>query len=319
MTRLEELRLWVLESPLNTEEQECLLYLIEKKTEKEYRERQIKKRYKVKVDPNDKNKGTIQVDGKTYEIKLDKPSIAADFNDGVLYLDLKQLAKIKGAKARDAIVQHEVGHLKTQSRHTPQKNRHLDRSVIDKDIHDQIAMTPDDQYAAFGRELGMHAASQDRVDKDNARKRFYRRTKGQEDKEKIELRKNFRTKMEPHNKVLTHANTNEYEADRYAANRVGAKHLKRGVRRFYKQTPYQTDTAIKNSRKLLSDANKKKGKDENIDYDLLRDIQKQTLATLQKTRSKSVKMENDKRQMDMKMRGKALRDKSVTNKERQVF
>ena len=104
----------------------------EKKTQEEYAREHFKKKYKY--DPKD---STIEVDGKRIKVNMDKnnknrmSTAFYDKNENSNYINLpSDFFKLKNPKRRDAVLMHEIGHLKM---HNPYGN-----NISDKRRQDDI-------------------------------------------------------------------------------------------------------------------------------------------------------------------------------------
>ena len=86
-----------------------LVVFTEMKTQEEYAKEAFKKKYKFTQSGNNPNEGTITVDGKTYQVVLDSPK-GTCVSAGFIHLD-KKFWKLKNPERRDAVLQHEIGHI----------------------------------------------------------------------------------------------------------------------------------------------------------------------------------------------------------------
>ena len=223
----------------------------EKATRTEYAMRRFKERYKY--NPNDK---TIVVNGTRYKVDIDiaKPIIYlpdgagghaasprqtcfAWTDEGQIILD-KKFFQLKDDKRRAAVLQHEVGHGKLHN--TTPGNKTADRSKISRTmIMDEIA-EQEEELKKYYKQIGFS-------DKENAKyvqmwkdgikpsiDGYLKMSTASEVEDKIRAsaRAAARKYVPKHNPNLdaSHTNANEFEADRYAANKVGERYIKRGVR-----------------------------------------------------------------------------------------
>lgn len=223
----------------------------EKATRTEYAMRRFKERYKY--NPNDK---TIVVNGTRYKVDLDiaKPIIYlpdgaggyaasprqtcfAWTDEGQIILD-KKFFQLKDDKRRAAVLQHEVGHGKLHNI-TP-GNKTADRSKISRTmIMDEIA-EQEEELKNYYKQIGFsdkETAKYVQMWKDGIKPNIDGYLKMStasevEDKIRASARAAARKYVPKHNPNLdkTHTNANEFEADRYAANKVGERYIKRGVR-----------------------------------------------------------------------------------------
>lgn len=102
--------------------------IMEKKTREEYAVDKFKKRYNFKPDKPGSKSGTITVDGNEYDIDIDhrksllnrdnrvEPrSTSTSLKSGKIALDDTFFKNIKNQKRRDAILNHEIGHVRLHS------------------------------------------------------------------------------------------------------------------------------------------------------------------------------------------------------------
>lgn len=223
----------------------------EKATRTEYAMRRFKERYKY--NPSDK---TIVVNGTRYNVDLDiaKPIIYlpdgagghvatprqtcfAWTDEGQIILD-KKFFQLKDDKRRAAVLQHEVGHGRLHN--TTPGNKTADRSKISRTmIMDEIA-EQEEELKKYYKRIGFsdkETAEYVQMWKDGIKPNIDGYLKMStasevEDKIRASARAAARKYVPKHNPNLdkTHTNANEFEADRYAANKVGERYIKRGVR-----------------------------------------------------------------------------------------
>lgn len=245
--------------------EEILDESIHGKTKADYAKRAFKEKYNY--DPKDK---TITVDGKKHRIIIEgehedankprglnntKPlatetgAYTANKHGGI-YLD-KNFWKLKNGQRREAALQHEIGHLKLHGINS--KSKHLDRELVNDN---NIKRT-----SYFGNTADI--ANIDRMNKLVDKNKDNQRNKDRRDN--IDKYKKYEVPK-------THANTNEFEADRYAANKCGTKNAKKCVSEYYKKI------------------------DKKIDREIPKEYKKYF---------------NIRAQIDMKQRSKALKDKSI--------
>ena len=157
--------------------------------------------------------------------------------DGKIVLD-KNFFKLKDDKRRAAVLQHEVGHGKLHN--TTPGNKSADRSKISCTmIMDEIK----EQEAELKKTYKDMGFSDEQISeyvemwKDAIRPNIEGYLKMStatevQDKIRASARNAARKYVPKHNPNLdvNHTNANEFEADRYAANKVGERYIKRGVR-----------------------------------------------------------------------------------------
>lgn len=295
---------------------------LEMKTREEYHKKRFEKRYNYQKDKNDPDSGTITVDGETYKVKKRNPltgddkNLYADPTNGDLIIG-KNLYKLKNHKRENAVLQHEIGHLKLMAQ--SKKNEHLDRSMLNKNV---IKHVTDGSVHEGERELitnGLPKEDRKELLKEleldrrrHAHEAMRAKRSVKEDKEKTAARERFLTQMKKHEGSTGHLNRNEFEADQYSANRAGSAQLLRGVRELGKigKKQYAKQVAVSRNayRKALDDNSyiTKKQKDAYI---------KMHANSMNNATARFHK----EIQTDAAGRRKALRDKSVSRKDRAVY
>ena len=121
-----------------------------------------------------------------------------------------------------------------------------------------------------------------------------------------------------------HVNTREFEADRYAANKTSSSTLKKGLREYNKLNSKDIDDPkyAKRRFKVALDSI------DDLDYD--EDVKKQArentmknkdtiINTINNTKSTIKKEQNRQSNEDYNQRQKALKDKSLTQKEKDNY
>lgn len=157
--------------------------------------------------------------------------------EGQIILD-KKFFQLKDDKRRAAVLQHEVGHGKLHN--TTPGNKTADRSKISRTmIMDEIA-EQEEELKKYYKRIGFsdkETAEYVQMWKDGIKPNIDGYLKMStasevEDKIRASARAAARKYVPKHNPNLdkTHTNANEFEADRYAANKVGERYIKRGVR-----------------------------------------------------------------------------------------
>lgn len=276
--------------------------VLEKKSRTEYAKEKFKKKYNY-----DKKTGTIEVDGKRYGVdignskNIDMKTLdggeakaprqtRADILGSVPKVIIgNEYWKTKGGKRRDAILQHEIGHLNMHSVNS--KNKHLQPQFISRKVID----------TCVNGDLSQFRSLLSAEDLKTAEKMLYDvYLKEYKDKPLSELQRNHKKiresifnrllKKYDNSKENPHINPMEFEADRYAANRSGAKHLKRGVRDISNVMKKENNKAVS---KAVNGMEYTSGKNKKL-------IGKQSRAAF----NKSI-------QADLKARGKALKDSEM--------
>lgn len=284
-------------------------------------ERKLDKYLKKYGYEGDKKSGHITVDGKkiaidrdvrskTMKVEVDGQTVhaprqimATTAGEDKIYLD-KNFTKLKNNKRRDAMLQHEIGHL---------KHHKSDGSSTTKEHRDAIlsAQAKTATIAAYGeRDKETEDATKKLLQQTIPDKTKRREDYTPSDKRKIENLKKFKK----HENDGTHADAVEFEADTYASMQKNGEHLKRGVREIYKHTlskkgiDDQYKSAAASQNKTYEEiSGEKLDKDERTTVGELKEDspEKETRKTLAKA------AENDKQS-----RSRALKDKSI---DRQVY
>lgn len=281
-----------------------------KKTREEYAQRKFRKDHdynksdktisvngeRYKFDDNYKSKTmTVKKDGYGNEGEVPRQTAAENQNsDPTIHVD-KNFYRLKNSKRREGVLQHEVGHTKLHNsigdaKHVSKdlKNREggqLYLSTIVRQTRESLmnSIFSKEDIDEYLKSSEFKAALKDLREKYNAGGMS-------ENQVRSTLRKTAMQKLRKYqNKNNSHANVQEFEADRYAANKVGTKNIKKGVRETYTRTKRDTKRTID---KL------------NIDKD---------------TKKTAMSQINKNSQDDMKRRSRALKDKSLTQKEKENY
>lgn len=246
---------------------------------------------RYKFDDNYKSKTMTVKDG--YEVP--RQTAAENQNsDPTIHVD-KNFYRLKNSKRREGVLQHEVGHTKLHNsigdaKHVSKdlKNREggqLNLSTIVRQTRESLmnSIFSKEDIDEYLKSSEFKAALKDLREKYNAGGMS-------ENQVRSTLRKTAMQKLRKYqNKNNSHANVQEFEADRYAANKVGTKNIKKGIRETYTRTKRDTKRTID---KL------------NIDKD---------------TKKTAMSQINKNSQDDMKRRSRALKDKSLTQKEKENY
>ena len=219
------------------------LVLMEKETRQRYRESQFKKQHDY--DPKTK---TINVNNERYKVdmNINDPLMDVDAGNGMTDLSVRRLSaetssddptihldknffRLKDNKRREAVLQHEVGHTKMHSTN-PDSNK-LDDDFVSKRTILKLA-------ANQGLDISDPKIVKAITNDPDVKKYLSKEKNGPVQSERKQLIKIL-------NKYAKggHSDTDEFEADRYAANRTSEKHLKRGLRESYKHL--SSDKGIK--------------------------------------------------------------------------
>lgn len=235
--------------------------IMEKKSREKYRMSKFKKQHSFIPDYNKDafgNIGTILVDGKRVPADLDIHSKVADTGDsiigrqtsalisgdnqGEIILD-KDTFNLKNPKRMNAMVNHEIGHLKM---HSIQKDAVLrDPRFVSSANINQLLDTHVGSFIASGL---LQPSDRRNVKKELLKEidvKGYLKT-GTPDKQNRQIRNACWKIAQKYAKSRNlHSNPQEFEADRYAANRSGEKQLKRGLREYTKRYGRTTQNNLK--------------------------------------------------------------------------
>lgn len=263
--RKEDNNMTIIESILNNMLDELCddtLY-VEKATTEQYRLSKFKQKYHY----NDKDK-TIVVDGEKYKVDLDKyksgtmtvrdkdgKSVGVSIRatsaelaqgDPIINID-RNFFKLKNSKRQDAILQHEIGHTKLHN--VNPDNQHINSDAMSPIAYEQTFNTQyrnlKKQYGDFFTKEEMYKIVKESIPPKSA---YVQKMRNSELEQKMRTEMiNYAKKYEKTNKS-EHANVDEFEADRYAANKTSAKDLKRAVREVSKKA-----SSTKNVRKTMND------------------------------------------------------------------
>ena len=277
--------------------------IIEKASREYYKMSKFKKKYNY--DPKEK---TITVDGIQYKVNLDTKSPTmkvTDFVTGRQVATLRQTSvdtfgddntinidenffKLKNAKRQDAILQHEIGHIKYQNL-TPKSKHFNPDNALDKvfDTTMNQILANFSNYSDDVVEYVKSVLKQKRKDYLDASSKDEMKNKIRSDA--YEIAKKYKN------------NCDEVEADRHSANKTSEKDLKRGYREINKLNA--SDKSIKTSMKVHNDIAKK-----HQNYDDIVPINKENI-------EKWKKDQKDSSHKDYVERSKALKDKELSKQE----
>ena len=211
---------------LSDREKDYLLAIMEasledKLTDEEKdRLKDFKKRYKATLDAD--GNGTMKLNNEIVKVysRTNGDVASSDAFTGDLSLHMRKFLKISGAKDREAVLQHEFGHRKLHT--VDMRGGVVDRKRIDDELRKQIRdeltsmvkRNNQSDTSEFIKKLkyytGLHLREEDiKMQKSGL----------------IVKRKEFRDKLKHLVTPNSHANLLEFEADQYAANKVGVKQL----------------------------------------------------------------------------------------------
>lgn len=198
-------------------------YITESKglTREQRHEYKFKKRYKYKNN-------TITVNDEKFNVDLvDRKKQTKSFiNDPNGKINIsKELFKLK-PKEMDAVIQHEIGHSKmhyiNSSSTVGDKRFASPKYILQLSVQNLINRGEEPTVSNINREANRHFG-----------KDYIKQIKNVDPRFQDTRNKNY-TKMIKYTNYLSSSNPMEFEADRYAANRTGKKHIKRAIRHAHK-------------------------------------------------------------------------------------
>lgn len=315
-----------------------LMVLNEKKTREEYAKRAIKKKYNFEPDKPGSSTGIItDKQGKKYRVDFDsdKTSAVTNSKDSKIYIG-KEVYNLKGShkgERRDAVLQHEIGHqnlhnINPDNRTVDRNKRSIkffDKSIENagkdltgKDINSeniddlrQIAhsMAPKSRYS-------IHSEIDRSKSRDEIKKIIYRRLHNKSgyeftvpDEDTQKKRDNDYEKAEKYSKkdINSHANAEEFEADRFAANRTSERAIKKSLSELNKK-------GRKDRRKYFQKrANVQNGyvSDDVKSGYTSKDEAKNLRKKIDNWKNTNEKNSENERKTDFEQRSKALKDKDL--------
>ena len=243
----------------------------------------FKKKYNFVPDKDDRNRGTITVDGKDYPVELDINSKTMVTDDGqtVPRQTAHEITSKKGtihldknnfrmnSKRSDAMLQHEIGHAKMHNFHPESKLRM--RNAAHPDIVNTHAGTVSNitYYGVNSPFIQRQKHQLRKAINDEYDTPEYRSKARSAGKDQYNSRQKMFNHMRQYDGTISlHQNPLEYEADRYAANHAnhgsqsnGASQVKRALRQVYKYARQDADKQLKDysphNRKAIAAVNNK--------------------------------------------------------------
>lgn len=246
---------------------------INEKTHEEYGKEKFKKKYNFKPDETNSSKGTIIVDGKKYNIDIDAKDTDSgnkDF-DGIS-LD-KRFFKVKSSnksERHDAILQHEIGHKnlhsidsKSNNMEARNKSKKFFREKVDKMVEKKYNTSMDTNAVDIAKKLRnnprVHSAL-NRMSNDRTREFIYKNEFNEDEYLKDTASKDQERRDGDYEKAKkyekssqSHIKAEEFEADRYAANRTLEGALKRGLANYNKLSKKDSNISEKASPKEVEE------------------------------------------------------------------
>ena len=325
MNTYDELKLAIYESfeneYISESEKDFLLdYITEKKTREEYRIASFKKKYDFKPDKPGAKTGTILVNGKRQRVDFEKSdmiNIKGFKGDEDSQKNVRQTSanirdkdstifigdtffKLKGSdknSRRDAVLQHEVAHTRLHGLNPNSKV--MDKSKMSPLVHKKavdsllIASGMDPKSKDINKY--MRKELNDATNQKEYKKSALDNTTKEMRSKRNEILKHAEKYDDPKSQHLT---SQEVEADRYAANKVSAKALKRGIREISK---HEVNKNL--SKKRIADMINLQYGDNVVSSN---DISDESLKAVKKFTNKNA-------QRDLEGRSKALKDKKLIN------
>lgn len=213
-------------------------YLTEMKSQEEYAKEAFKKKYKFEPSHTDPNRGTITVDGRMYQVILDSNESTAASNQTIRLG--KEFWKLKNPERRDAVLQHEIGHIRLG--HTNETNDEYIEFINNPNRFPKL------------RDAAIEFMKQDPEFESNFLPRIKKLIDAGYDKYQLGLRNGIYLSDHKHEilKLLgagggiknagkyipknapRHLNPKEFEADRYAANRTSEKAMRKALAQIYR-------------------------------------------------------------------------------------
>ena len=273
---------------------------------------------------------TMKVKGADNRTVTKKRETSAEIgvDDPTIHLD-KNFFKLKKDDRRNAVLQHEVGHTKLHS--TKGDSKAIDKSMKTNKMIDELLADTKTYYVENLKKMGVSEKdakeSAEREFRSEAKELYddYKKGGFSKDDTRKKLRESALSKLSKYKKSSNnHINTREFEADRYAANKTSASSLKKGVREYYKHRSKDFDDPkygkreYKLSLKSIDDSNFsddiKKAARQNI-----MDNKDELIKRSNEYKGYYKKEQNKMGKEDYNQRQKALKDKSLTQKEKDNY
>lgn len=204
------------------------IIFIETKKAEEYHRKNFKKKYNFVSDKDGSSRGTITVDGKKYNVDLSRSpetyhgSSLRDGRDSIkIGTEVFKIGGKSGSRQRESILQHEIGHQNLHSVTNPDSN------MVEDDIPGFVR----------DNEFGKRKLEQIQI-------------KSEEDSSSRKRTRSYAQKYDKSH-IVDHANSKEFEADRYAANRTSEKDMLAALSQLYSRQ--LKDAKKPNQRKIPRD------------------------------------------------------------------
>ena len=244
--------------------------IMEKKSREKYRMDKFKKQYDFSPDyTKDKfgNVGTINVNGHRVSADLDihNPTLSgtkfipreisavhSQGPEGIVFD--KNFFKLKNKKRMDAMVNHEIGHLKMHSLQSDAKVRDpkfVSSVNLEQSINNVLNTLP----AEFKQNKKQIREEVKEVLGVNG----YLKSGSASEQEKKIRNACWNIAKKYAKPGVTHANPQEFEADRYAANKTSKRDVKRALREMYKRNRHDKDKKMYMNRDIAKNLGKYMG------------------------------------------------------------
>lgn len=265
---------------------------------------------------------------KNTETARRQTSAETNSDESTIHLD-KNFFKLKNDDRRNAVLQHEVAHTKLHSMKGDTDN--IDKTLKTNKFINELISDTISYYVENAKKLG--------ISEKEAREQATSNIKGMAKKLTVEYQKGGLSKDEFRKKLResaiaklskykkssnNHINTREFEADRYAVNKSSSAALKKGIRQYNKLNSKDVDDKkyAKHQFKISMDTI------DNMNYsdDIKKEARKNTLKnkreiinSINKQKPQIKKAQNKLSAEDYNARMKALKDKSLTQKEKENY
>lgn len=226
----------------------------EKMTAEQYHKRNFKKKYNFVPDKDGSTKGTITVDGRRYKVDLNREHEVGHFGDihngtDTIYLG-KDMFKLSGSGNRDFVLQHEIGHQNLHSISDPNSNiteedlmKRLDEEISSrkKQLKEKLkrSMLTGSEKDDAQRFISMSMPQLEKkfIDENPVVKKKLNQLRSRS-KDDTDNRNRTRSNAKKYDmsKDCDHANSQEFEADRYGANKTSDDNMKSALTRMYKDS-----------------------------------------------------------------------------------
>ena len=234
-----------------------IMILNEKKTREEYRKESFKKKYNFEPDEPGSSKGTItDKQGKKYHIDMNAKETNAKVGSENSEIKIgKNFFKLKGShgnERRDAVLQHEIGHQNLHNSNPDAKTvdaRNRSKKTFRKGVDNSIKKSTgegSENLRSVAHKIYSNANPRmrniiDRMTEKDLKEFIYRNTFKEDEYLKDTSEKDQKRRDSDYQKAKkfekpnsNHIKAEEFEADRYSANRTSERALKKGLSNYKK-------------------------------------------------------------------------------------